>query len=74
MNIHICIDVLLFLKMKKWRFLLGFGSETGQSRSIAQGMVDIASDQHQIRAEIFDLDEVDKQVRDWIYWRNKKKY
>ncbi|UJR31040.1 hypothetical protein I4U23_018550 [Adineta vaga] len=49
--------------MKKWRFLLGFGSETGQSRSIAQGMGDIASDQHQICADIFELDEVDKQFK-----------
>jgi hypothetical protein len=49
--------------MKKCRFLLGFGSETGQSRSIAQGLVDIASEQHQISADIYDLDEVDKQVR-----------
>ncbi|CAF1398824.1 unnamed protein product [Adineta steineri] len=49
--------------MKKWRVLLGFGSETGQSKSIAQGMVDIASDQHQICAEVFDLDEVDKQFK-----------
>ncbi len=63
-NIHIYINaILLLLKMKKWRFLLGFGSETGQSKSIAQGMVDIALDQHQINAEIFELDEVDKQVR-----------
>jgi hypothetical protein len=50
--------------MKQSRFLLGFGSETGQSRSIAQGLVDIASDQHKICAEIFELDEIDKQVRD----------
>jgi hypothetical protein len=50
--------------MNKWRFLLGFGSETGQSKSIAQGMVDIALEQYQISAEIYELDEVDKQVRD----------
>ncbi len=50
--------------MNKWRFLLGFGSETGQSKSIAQGMVDIASEQHQISADVYDLDEVDKQVRE----------
>lgn len=49
--------------MNKWRFLLGFGSETGQSKSIAQGMVDIALEQHQISAEVYDLDEIDKQVR-----------
>ncbi len=61
---HIYLNVLLFLKMKQSRFLLGFGSETGQSRSIAQGLVDIASDQHKICAEIFELDEIDKQVRD----------
>jgi hypothetical protein len=48
--------------MNKWRFLLGFGSETGQSKSIAQGMVDIALEQYQISAEIYELDEVDKQV------------
>ena len=50
--------------MKKWRFLLGFGSETGQSRSIAQGMVDIALEEHQICADIYELDDVDKQVRE----------
>ena len=50
--------------MKKWRFLLGYGSETGQSRSIAQGMVDIALERYQICADIFELDEVDKQVRE----------
>ncbi len=55
--------MLLFLKMNKCRFLLGFGSETGQSKSIAQGMVDIALEQHQISAEIYELDEIDKQVR-----------
>ena len=55
--------LFLLLKMKKWRFLLGFGSETGQSKSIAQGMGDIASEQHQICADIFELDEIDKQVR-----------
>jgi hypothetical protein len=49
--------------MKTCRFLLGFGSETGQSKSIAQGMVDIALEQHQINAEVFELDEIDKQVR-----------
>jgi hypothetical protein len=49
--------------MKKCRFLLGFGSETGQSKSIAQGMVDIALEQHQINVEVFELDEIDKQVR-----------
>jgi hypothetical protein len=49
--------------MNKCRFLLGFGSETGQSKSIAQGMVDIALEQHQISAEIYELDEIDKQVR-----------
>ena len=48
--------------MNKWRFLLAFGSETGQSKSIAQGMVDIAREQYQITAEIYELDEVDKQV------------
>lgn len=42
---------------------MGFGSETGQSRSIAQGMVDIAREQYQISADIYELDEVDKQVR-----------
>ena len=42
---------------------MGFGSETGQSRSIAQGMVDIAREQYQISADVYDLDEVDKQVR-----------
>lgn len=41
---------------------MAFGSETGQSRSIAQGMVDIAREQYQITAEVYDLDEVDKQV------------
>ncbi|CAF2754762.1 unnamed protein product [Rotaria sp. Silwood2] len=49
--------------MKRWRFLLGFGSETGQSKSIAQGMVDIATEQHQICADMFELDEVDKQFK-----------
>jgi hypothetical protein len=44
--------------MKTCRFLLGFGSETGQSKSIAQGMVDIALEQHQINAEVFELDEI----------------
>lgn len=54
--------LFLFLKMNKWRFLLAFGSETGQSKSIAQGMVDIAREQYQITAEIYELDEIDKQV------------
>ncbi len=63
--------------MNKWRFLLAFGSETGQSKSIAQGMVDIASEQYQISAEIYELDEVDKQVRGEIpieknlYWKKR---
>ena len=47
--------------------MLGFGSETGQSKSIAQGIVDIASEQHHICADIFELDEVDKQVRKSIH-------
>ncbi len=59
--------MLLFLKMNKWRFLLGFGSETGQSKSIAQGLVDIAREQHQILTEVYELDEVDKQVRILIF-------
>lgn len=46
---------------------MGFGSETGQSRSIAQGMVDIAREQYQISADIYELDEVDKQVRNNEY-------
>jgi hypothetical protein len=53
--------------MNKWRFLLGFGSETGQSKSIAQGLVDIAREQHQILTEVYELDEVDKQVRILIF-------
>ncbi|CAF2086670.1 unnamed protein product [Rotaria magnacalcarata] len=49
--------------MKKWRFLLGYGSETGQSKAIAQGIVDTASEQHKICADLFELDEVDKQFK-----------
>lgn len=49
--------------MKKCRFLLGYGSETGQSKSIAQGIFDIALEKYQICADVFELDEVDKQVR-----------
>lgn len=49
--------------MNKWRFLLGYGSETGQSKSIAQGLVDIALEKYQIIADIYELDDVDKQVR-----------
>ena len=56
--------MLLFLKMNKCRFLLAYGSETGQSKSIAQGMVDIALEQYQICAEIYELDDIDKQVRE----------
>ena len=44
---------------------MGFGSETGQSKSIAQGIGDIVLEQHQISADIFELDEIDKQVRKW---------
>jgi flavodoxin len=55
--------------MNKWRFLLGFGSETGQSKSIAQGMVDIALEQHQISVDIYELDEVDKQVSEEIFFK-----
>ncbi len=61
--------MFLFLKMNKWRFLLGFGSETGQSKSIAQGMVDIALEQHQISVDIYELDEVDKQVSEEIFFK-----
>lgn len=42
---------------------MAFGSETGQSKSIAQGLVDVAREQHQIVADIFELDDVDGQVR-----------
>ena len=55
--------------MNKWRFLLGYGSETGQSKSIAQGLVDIALEKYQIIADIYELDDVDKQVRKIILFR-----
>lgn len=58
----VCLMFYLSLKMKRCRFLLGFGSETGQSRSVAQGMVDVAREQHQITADIYELDDVDTQV------------
>jgi len=55
--------------MNKWRFLLGYGSETGQSKSIAQGLVDIALEKYQIIADIYELDDVDKQVRKIVLFR-----
>ena len=57
------VYLFLLLKMKQSRFLLAFGSETGQSRSIAHGMVDIAREQHEICADVYELDDVDTQVR-----------
>jgi len=55
--------------MNKWRFLLGYGSETDQSKSIAQGLVDIALEKYQIIADIYELDDVDKQVRKIVLFR-----
>jgi hypothetical protein len=57
----VCMSLLL--KMNTRRFLLAYGSQTGQSQSIAQGMVDVAREQHQLCADVFELDDIDKQVR-----------
>ncbi|CAF1062426.1 unnamed protein product [Didymodactylos carnosus] len=49
--------------MTKQRFVLLFGSETGQCKSIAQGVVDVAHEQQDLCIDLFELDDVDKQFK-----------